>query len=169
MRLGTPEPGHVDVAPRDAADDLRTGDEDPRVLGHDHDVGERGPVRRRLPRRDRRTTEICGITPDTLVIAANIRPTPCIDSTPSARRARPGATADHRAAEPVRPRRWPRRCAPRRLPERAAHPGRVGAVRDDHRAVHPPAHGLDPAVVVGVQRTAEPGSSSRASRTEGAR
>ena len=45
MRLGAAQPGHVHVLAGHAADHVRAGDEDAAVIGQDHDVGERGPVR----------------------------------------------------------------------------------------------------------------------------
>ena len=46
VRLRTAEALHVDVLAGDAADHLRTGDEDATVTAHDHDVGQRRAVRR---------------------------------------------------------------------------------------------------------------------------
>jgi hypothetical protein len=46
VRFGTAEAFHVDLLAGDAADHLGPGHEDPAGLAHDHDVGQRRPVRR---------------------------------------------------------------------------------------------------------------------------
>jgi hypothetical protein len=46
VRLGAAETDHVDLLTGDTAHDIGTGDEDPSIGRHDHDVGERRPVRR---------------------------------------------------------------------------------------------------------------------------
>ncbi len=51
MRLGAAEPLHVDLFAGDAADHLGAGHEDPAGLAHDHDVGQRRPVRGAAGRR----------------------------------------------------------------------------------------------------------------------
>jgi hypothetical protein len=70
-------------------------------------------------------TEICGITPEAIVMAANIRPTPSIDSTPSASRAppechNPMTGQSSRTAASMASTMWRAPAAPREPPIRVA-------------------------------------------------